>query len=244
MSLSSSTLLRERRALALILLGFCTSIFSILALAQGGAWVPCFSAMAVTYGLAFFAVAAEWFWGRWFAMGLASSGVAMALLGLVSTGWEIGIAIWGGIHLLIYVPMMGIGMAERYEDRPDWRKRFSLSDDGAARIQRAVKGAAASLPTLIFYALSPRQDQMLMGILVLAAGIGTFGLLRFRFWGVLVLGSLAATLGVLSFTGDAFALTAMQSTFRWSLGAAAAIMLTWAVSPFVIPTYRYWRRLS
>lgn len=244
MSLTSRTLLRERRALALILLGFCTSIFAILALAQGGAWVPCFSAMAVTYGLAFFAVAAEWFWGRWYAMGLASSGITMAVLGLATAGWEIGIAIWGGIHLLIYAPMMGLAMAERYEDRPDWRKRFALSEDGAARIQRAVKGAAAGLPTLIFYALSPKQDQMLMGVLVLAAGIGLFGLLKFRFWGVLLLGSLAATLGVLSLSGDAFAVTAMHSTFRWSLGVAACLALGWAVSPFVIPSYRYWQRLK
>ena len=79
-------LIGERRAVALLSLSVFTILFGLLALAQGGAWVPCFAALAVTYGIAFFALAAEWFWARWFAMGIAMSGMTMAALGLVTQG--------------------------------------------------------------------------------------------------------------------------------------------------------------
>ena len=67
-------LVGERRALALLALGFLTTLFVLVALAQGGAWAACFAALAVTYGVAFFGIASEWFWARWFTMGIASSG--------------------------------------------------------------------------------------------------------------------------------------------------------------------------
>ena len=83
----------ERRALALLVLGFYTTLFLLVALAQGGEWARCFGALALAYGLTFFGVAAEWFWGRWFAMGIATSGMTMAALGLVTSGWNGALAI-------------------------------------------------------------------------------------------------------------------------------------------------------
>ena len=46
-----------------------------------------FVALALCYGVAFVGVVAEWFWGRWFATGLAWSGVMIAVAALVMLGW-------------------------------------------------------------------------------------------------------------------------------------------------------------
>src|SRR5512140_3940542 len=84
-----------RRALSLFVIGFCTTLFILVALAQGGPWARVFYALAAAYGVAFFGLAAEWFWGRWFAMGLSASGITVAILGLVTNGWNPAVLIWG-----------------------------------------------------------------------------------------------------------------------------------------------------
>ena len=55
---------RERRAITLLVLGFYTTIFTLAALNLGGAWFRCFLALGLVYGMAFFSVAARWFWRR------------------------------------------------------------------------------------------------------------------------------------------------------------------------------------
>lgn len=239
-------LVGERRALALLALGMLTTLFALVALAQGGAWAACFSALAVTYGVAFFGVASEWFWARWFAMGIASSGVTMAALGLVTQGWNPALLIWGGFHVLIYAPLMGREMSERYELQEAWRQRYHLDDQAVARIKRAVHSAATALPTLIFFTLAPKQDQMLQIALLSAGLLGFVGLLRMRFWGVLLLGGTAIGTFI-----SAWATPCSMSS--WSVfggltfpvaltGIFAAIMLAAAVAPFLRPAWRMLRR--
>lgn len=236
----------ERRALALLALGFLTTLFALVALAQGGAWAACFGALAATYGVAFFAVASEWFWARWFAMGIASSGLTMAALGLVTQGFNPALLVWGAFHLLIYVPLMGKEMSERYELQQAWRDRYHLDDQAVARIKRAVHSTATALPTLIFFTLAPKDGQMVQMALLAAGLLGFVGLLRMRFWGILLLGTTAIGTLVAAFATPC-------SLSSWSLfgsltfpvaltGVFAAVMLFFAVLPFVRPAWRMLRR--
>ena len=234
-----------RRAVSLFVIGFCTTLFVLVALAQGGPWARVFYALAAAYGIAFFGLAAEWFWGRWYAMGLSASGITIAVLGLVTNGWNPGLAIWGGIHVLIYLPLIGDAMAERYENQRAWRERYGIDEHGAARLKRAVKGAATALPTLIFYTLAPREGNDLRLLLVPLLALGLLGLLRLRFWGVLLIGLCAAG------TAIGTALDVNQATpfidgqiGLSGLGLVALAALLWSVAPFVAHAYRYLRARS
>ena len=238
-------LLGERRALSLFMLGLSTTIFLLVALSMGGAWARCFYALAGVYGVGFFALAAGWFWARWYVMGISASGLTMAILGLVTAGWNIGLAIWGGVHLAIWAPLLGEGQADHYENRPEWRERYGIDEYGVLRIKRAVKGAATALPTLVFYALAPREGQALGLALVAVAAVGFYGLVRMRFWGVAMLMvstvwtavSMASDVATRSdwmpMTGGHLGLTA--------IGLIALGALIVAVSPFVVPAYRFLR---
>jgi hypothetical protein len=238
-------LLGERRALALLALGAFITLFVLVALAQGGAWVACFGAMALVYGTAFFGIAAEWFWGRWFAMGIATSGLTMAVLGLVTNGVNGGLIFWGLMHAAIYLPLLGGDMAKRYELQTAWRERWQLDDAAVARIKRAVHSAATALPTLIFYTLAPRPDRgMLLGVLALSV-VGMIGLLRMRTWGVLALGTAAVgvMVSVLSVPccGASYAPLAGVAFPATTIGLLAALFLGFAVAPFVRPALRFLR---
>src|SRR5689334_1099607 len=93
----------ERKALALLCLGVYATLFALMALIAVGQlpeWVACFSGLAVCYALGFFAVAAGWFWGRWFAIGLGYSGLTMAILSMVATKQVLSeMVVFGVMHL-------------------------------------------------------------------------------------------------------------------------------------------------
>lgn len=238
-------LLGERRALALLALGAFITLFVLVALAQGGAWVACFGAMAIVYGVAFFGVAAEWFWGRWFAMGIATSGLTMAALGLVTSGINGGLIFWGVMHAAIYLPLIGSDMAQRYELQTAWRERWQLDDAAVARIKRAVHSAATALPTLIFYTLAPRPDRgLLLGVLALGL-LGIFGLLRMRTWGVIALAASAIGVAISALSvpccGASYAPLAGVTFPAATIGLLAALFLGFAVAPFVRPALRFLR---
>lgn len=182
----SEGFIRERRALALLSLGAMVTLFILLALAQGGAWVACFSALAFVYGLGFFAVASEWFWARWFATGIGMSGLTTAALGLVTGGINGGIIFWGLVHASIYLPLLGSQMARTYEEQKQWREYWNLDDAAVLRIKRAVYSTATALPTLILYTLAPRRESL--AILSIAALfftiVGLWSILKMRTWGI------------------------------------------------------------
>jgi hypothetical protein len=231
-----------RRALSLFVIGFCTTLFILVALAQGGPWARVFYALAAVYGVAFFGLAAEWFWGRWYTMGLAGSGITVAILGLVTSGWNPGLAIWGGIHLLIYAPLLGDAMAERYENQRAWRERYGIDDHGAARLKRAVKGAATALPTLIFYTLAPREGNGMLLLLAPLLALGLVGLLRLRFWGVMLIGLCAVGTAIGTAQDVHLATPFIDGQIGLAgLGLVALCALLWSVSPFVVPAYRHLR---
>ena len=239
-------LLGERRAVALLMMGFYTTIFFLMGVLLGGDWLTFFMALALVYGVGFFALAAEWFWARWYAMGIGVSGISMALIGMANLGWNTALAVWGGMHLLMYLPLLGEKMADRYENKPRWRERYALDDYGVARLKRAVSGAATALPTMVMYTLAPRQDQGLLALGILGlVGLGLVGLLRLKVWGVTLLG-----LGVLGLGALVTLSVAPSTTFlgeittnmvlNWT-AVITTVALIISVSPFVLPAYKYLR---
>src|SRR5258708_19158996 len=87
-ALGSVGLVGERKAVALLCLGFYTTLFFMIGLqarTELPEWLPVFVGMTTIYVTAFVAVAAEWFWGRWFATGLGYWGGTMAIMAFVTT---------------------------------------------------------------------------------------------------------------------------------------------------------------
>src|SRR5262249_46491047 len=125
-------LVGERKALALLCLGVYATLFGLMALIAVGQlpeWVACFTGLAICYAVGFLAVAADWFWGRWFAIGLGYSGLTMAILSVVATREVLPqMVVYGVMHGLVSLCLAGEKMAAVYEARPEWRARFHLDD--------------------------------------------------------------------------------------------------------------------
>src|SRR5690349_14716497 len=114
-------LVGERKALSLLFLAAYATLFGLMgliAMSQIPEWTACFFAMAAVYAVGFFAVAADWFWGRWFAVGLGYSGLTMAIMAVVATR-ELSPAmmIFGAMHGLMSVCLLGEKMQAVYEAR-------------------------------------------------------------------------------------------------------------------------------
>jgi len=187
----------ERKVLALLCLGFYTSIFFLITLSartEMPEWVPALTGMMIIYGVAFMAVAAEWFWGRWFAVGLGYWGLTMTVMAFVSTRMlPPALIIFGAMHGLISLCLLGEKMASAFDAKPGWRERWKLDEQGVIRVKKSVTRAASSLPALVMFALAPRGEEgMALGqtaVLGLAAlvMVGLAGVLLARTWGVLAL---------------------------------------------------------
>jgi len=183
-------------------------------------------------------VVAEWFWGRWFAVGLGWSGVMVAVVSLIMVGWAPALAIYGLAHALIMVPLSGRTMAARYDLQEAWRQRYRMDELGVARLRKTITRSAASLPSLILWALGPKEGQgmgllLSFGALALVL-VGLSGLVRLRTWGWLAVGGAAAlTLA----SGNLFAPT----YFAFAGPDLAAAFLAAALIPFVAPAFRFLR---
>src|SRR5436190_23211186 len=80
-------LVGERRAVAAAVLAFYMFVYGLLAfLNPPPGFERAFFAMGGCYALAFVGVVAGYFWGRWYAIGVALSGVITTLVGV----WQIG----------------------------------------------------------------------------------------------------------------------------------------------------------
>ena len=75
--------------------------------------------MSACYGVAFMGVAAEWFWGRWFAAGLGWSGVMVArrVVRHDRAGRPCSRST-AGVHGLVVLALAGKKMAERFDLQP------------------------------------------------------------------------------------------------------------------------------
>lgn len=175
-----------RRAIALLLLGFYVTQFAMTA-GLGPDETFAFSlGLALCYGLAFVGLAAEWFWARWFAIGVGNFG-SFALLILLQTGPEPLITFFGVTHVIIWVMLLGEGMAAKYEHSEHTAERWNFQEESLILMRRAVKSAGTTLPFLILYTLAPRPEALQLATLALGVA-GLWGLLRGRTWGALALG--------------------------------------------------------
>jgi hypothetical protein len=176
-----------RRAFALLLLGFYVTQFAMTAGLGPDETFPAYLGLALCYGLAFIGLGAEWFWARWFAIGVGNFG-SLVLLVLVKTGMEPLIVFFGGSHLLIWLLLLGEGMAAKYEHSEATAERWGFHEESLILMRRAVKSAGTTLPFLILYALAPQPEALQILALGLGAA-GLWGLLRGRTLGVLALGA-------------------------------------------------------
>jgi hypothetical protein len=189
-----------RRSIAQLLLGLFIGLFVLIAYAAWQSGEPAvarvFLLLAACYGLAFLGLGGEWFWARWFAMGVGNFG-ALSLVSIFKMGLVPEIVFFGGSHLFITVLLWGPHMAERYELKHGWRERLKLQESSVEMLRNAVVSAGMTIPWLIL-ALLPTPDGMawLRGLPLLFAGAALVGLVRRRTWGVLALGATAATAGV------------------------------------------------
>jgi hypothetical protein len=179
-----------RRALALLLLGFYVTQFAMTAWLGPDELYAAYLGLALCYGLAFFGLAAEWFWARWFAVGVGNFG-SLALLVLAKVGMEPIIAFFGITHLIIWLSLLGEGMASRYEHSAHTAERWNFQEESLVLMRRAVKSAGTTLPFLILYTLAPQQDAIQLTALALGIA-GLVGLLRARTWGLAALGAAGA----------------------------------------------------
>jgi hypothetical protein len=241
---------RTRRALAGLVLSAFATIFFLVSLNAPDGFGRVFVALSVCYGVAFVGVVAEWFWGRWFATGLAWSGVMLAIAVMSQAGWMPAMALFGGLHLTVAVALMGKKMMERYDLQEGWRERFKIDEYGVARLRKAVTSAAASLPSMIVWVLAPKPDALstvgsLAALVLTVAGLR--GLIRLRSWGVLALGGagiLLASLGDMTRLAHWHSEFGSANTLAFAAPGVAFICLAVAVLPFVRPMARFLRRAA
>ena len=183
-----------RRAIALLILGFYVTQFGMTALLGPDELFPAYIGLTACYLLAFLGIAAEWFWARWFAMGVGQFGSLMLLL-IFRVGLEPLFVFFGGTHLLVTVLLMGEGMAALYEHSEKTKERWNFQEESIALMRRAVKSAGSTIPFLILYALAPRGEWSTLVLQMSALGLGLAGLaglLRGRTWSVFALGGAGA----------------------------------------------------
>jgi hypothetical protein len=232
---------RSRRALAALSLSFFAILYAFLALNAPEGWGPAFGGLAACYVVAFFAVVAEWFWGRWFATGIAWSGIMVAIFGMFQMGWVPALAIYGGLHALVVLPLSGRSMAARYDLQESWRSRYKMDDLGVARLRKTITRSAASLPSVILWALGPRDpgQGMLLALVALALTVaGVSALVRLRTWGWLAVGASAA----LALVGGHLLGPAVAPLAVAPAPTLAGVLLLTAAIPFAGPAVRFLRR--
>jgi hypothetical protein len=155
-------------------------------------------------------------------------------------------------------------MAVRYDMQEAWRKRFAMDDLGVARLRKTVTRSAASLPSVILWALGPKdpgQSLALAGVGIVTALLavaGLRGVVRMRSWGLLALA--ASCVGLFAVGGSAGAVwisSAAAPSWLGGFGVMAlapyaagvcsllpAILLAAALIPFARPVARFVSRRS
>lgn len=256
--LRSTDLERTKRSLALLPLAAFVMLYGVLAFLLDPSWRAAFVGLALCYFIAFLALGSDWFWARWYAVGLAWSGFLVGVYGMVSIGVVAPLVIYASLHGLVVLLLRGKKIAAIYEGQQDWRERYGLDEHGANRVGKAVTRTSGSLPTLVIWALAPKQPESLsifgpsaalVGQMAVAAALtlavlGLVSLIRNRTVGVFYL--LAAAVSALLAFPLAGHATAMSNQLELqALLAASSVMALAALGaaflPFVRPLAAYLR---
>jgi hypothetical protein len=225
-------LVGERRAVAAAVLAFFSIELILGGLLYPDELRPLRLGLGAAYLAAFTGVVSGWFWARWYTLGLAFSGVALAVMIAWNNGIDIVVYILGGAHLLIGLGLLGDESAAFYDGRRDWREKWKMDEHAVSRLGKAVMRAGASLPYLIVAGLAPKG--MALGFVALALGLaGLAAVVRLRTWGLLALGGA----GLLSAAHLGAASVSLEGTIGQSAVIAAALLAA-AVVPFAGPIAR------
>ncbi len=179
-----------RKAIVLLILGFFFSQLSMVALLGPSETFGLYMGLSLCYGVAFFGLAAEWFWARWFAMGIGNFGSVFLLL-MLQMGFEPILLFFGGTHALVALMLMGEGMASRYEYSEYTKERWNFQDESLVLMRRAFKSAGSTFPLLVMYLFAPKPEALTFAMLGMAA-MAAFGLARGKTWGLLPLVGISA----------------------------------------------------
>src|SRR5216110_1888668 len=129
---------KTRRSVAALSLSFFVTLYLMLSFNAPPGWWPALMALSACYLVAFIGVAAEWFWGRWFASGLGWSGLFVGIYSLFVVGWIPSLAIYAGLHGIVVTMLMGQKMAACYDLQEGWRARLGMDEYGVARLSKTV----------------------------------------------------------------------------------------------------------
>lgn len=242
---------KERVAVSLLSLSFFVVLFSLAALSSPVAWRLAFLGLALCYVVAFLGLASQWFWARWYTSGLAWSGATLGLVSLVMMGWNPILAAYGGLHALVLCLLAGPHMVTRFEMQAAWRERYAMDEFAVARLRRVVTRAAAALPSLVVWALAPREGQglgLVSGMALACVLVGLAGILRLRTWGVLALGvsTILTLTGLVSLTPSTLSGHAWVASWAEIPKPGAAfsfVLLLAAIVPLLGVLRRAWRSL-
>jgi|JI10StandDraft_1071094.scaffolds.fasta_scaffold56992_4 hypothetical protein len=229
------SLVGERRAVAAALLAFYGFLYFLVSQVSPPEIKALLLAHAGLYGLAFFGLVAGWFWGRWYASGMAMYGLVTGVFGMFQMGPEPILVFIAVTHGVMAIVLVGEHMAAGFDGRPEWRARFHLDEPAVERLGKSVTRAAMSLPFLLAWALAPKNPGQgaLLALAPLALGAaGLWALVRMRTWGVLALaGAGVGAAGIAATTPGPTPLVAL----------VAAGLMALAVAPFGAPIVRHLR---
>lgn len=248
----------ERKAVSILCLSFYTALYSLLALLfylsppgqPEREWVAPFAALSLTYGVAFFALAADWFWARWYAIGLGYSGLTVAMWGMVTAkSLDPVLLFYGATHGIVALFLQGKKLSDHFDGQESWRKLLRVDEQGAEKVGHSVTRAAASLPTLILVALAPKEGA---SALLVLAGVGLIAVLRNRTAGVLMMlaAGLALPLSLLHghdvapLHNPTYFQTLLSPGHVHQLGIVSSVLLIAASLPFARPALRFLRGQS
>lgn len=233
-----------RKALVLLILGFFCSQLAMVALLGPSETLVLYLGLALCYGIAFFGLAAEWFWARWFAMGIGNFGSVFLLL-MLQMGFEPILAFFGGSHALVAVMLMGEGMASRYEYSEHTKERWNFQDESLVLMRRAFKSAGSTLPLLVLYFFAPKPEAITVALLGLAV-LASVGLARGKTWSLLPVVGISGLCLAHGFWGD-FASASPMTTSAWApmmllptRGLALGAALVGLVPLSFVPAVRAW----
>jgi hypothetical protein len=169
------------------------------------------------------------------------SGVMLAVFGVAMMGWHPILAVYGVLHLIVVVGLTGDALAAKYEKQAAWREKYKLGEPGAERVGRAVVRAGASLPSIVLWALAPREEPgslLAVGAAVLAVA-GLTGVLRLRSWGALAMG----VAGAVALAQGGVLQTMSPAVHGWTAPFALPVvmpgLLLLAFVPFARPIANY-----
>jgi hypothetical protein len=221
----------ERKAIASAVLALYAFFYLLVAL--NGTMPGMFFTMTGLYGSAFFVLVAGYFWARWYAMGVAISGVIIGALSIWQQGTEPVLLFVAGTHLLAALALSGSTMRAMFEGQEPWRKKLHMDEHAVVRLGRSVTRASVMLPFFLMYAFAPKQDVSTVLLVTAAAtsGLGLVGLVNMRTWGLLALVATAGTMLTATLTSP--------SCQSCSVAGVGLLLCVAALAPMIAPLIRH-----